>query len=180
MYQKKGYPRTQVKYVLNIDENAGRGTATFQITESPKVKIIEVDFVGAKAFPLKKLRKTIKTRKHWMFSWITGSGVFKDDQFEEDKEKLTEFYRDKGYIDFEIKDVQFVNPTPQTMIIRFILYEGTQYKVGSVKFTGNKLFSDGRNRPGPARRRMSGAAARPKSAPTVCRWTWAIFSLPGA
>ena len=50
MYQKKGYPRTQVKYVLNIDENAGRGTATFQITESPKVKILEVDFVGAKAF----------------------------------------------------------------------------------------------------------------------------------
>ena len=141
MYQKSGYPGTKVKYVLNIDENAGRGTATFQITESPKVKILEVDFVGAKAFPLKKLRKTIKTRKHWMFSWITGSGVFKDDQFEEDKEKLTELYRDKGYIDFEIKDVQFLNPTPRTMIIRFIVYEGTQYKVGSIKFSGNQLFS---------------------------------------
>ena len=90
---------------------------------------------------MKKLRKTIKTRKHWMFSWLTGSGVFKDEQFDEDKEKLTELYRDKGYIDFEIKDVQFLNPTPRTMIIRFILYEGTQYKVGSVKFTGNKLFT---------------------------------------
>ena len=152
MYQKSGYPRTEVKYVLNIDENAGRGTATFEITESPKVKIIEVEFVGAQAFPQKKLRKVIKTRKHWMFSWITGSGVFKEDQFEEDKEKLAEFYRDKGYIDFEIKDVQFVNPTPQTMIIRFILYEGTQYKVGAVKFTGNKLFTHGGHRPGPARR----------------------------
>jgi outer membrane protein insertion porin family len=141
MYQKKGYPRTQVKYLLNIDENAGRGTATFQITESPKVKILEVDFVGAKAFPVKKLRKTIKTRNRWMFSWLTGSGVFKDEQFDEDKEKLMELYRDKGYIDFEIKDVQFLNPTPRTMIIRFILYEGTQYKVGPVKFTGNKLFT---------------------------------------
>jgi outer membrane protein insertion porin family len=141
LYQKKGYPRTTVKYVLNIDETAGRGTVTFEITESPKVKILEVDFPGAKAFPLKKLRKTIKTRKHWMFSWLTGSGVLKDEQFEEDKEKLTELYRDKGYIDFEIKDVQFLNPTPRTMIIRFVLYEGTQYKVGSVKFTGNKLFT---------------------------------------
>jgi outer membrane protein insertion porin family len=141
LYQKKGYPRTQVKYVLNIDENAGRGTATFQITESPKVKILEVDFVGAKAFPVKKLRKAIKTRKHWMCSWLTGSGVFKDDQFDEDKEKLIELYREKGYIDFEIKDVQFLNPTPRTMVIRFVLYEGTQYKVGSVKFSGNKLFT---------------------------------------
>ncbi len=141
LYQKKGYQRTQVKYVLNIDETAGRGTVTFEIAESPKIKILEVDFPGAKAFPVKKLRKTIKTRNHWMFSWLTGSGVLKDEQFEEDKDKLTELYRDKGYIDFEIKDVQFVNPTPRTLIIRFILYEGTQYKVGSVKFTGNKLFT---------------------------------------
>ena len=141
MYQKSGYPHTVAKYVLNIDENAGIGTAAFQITESTKVKILEVDFIGAKAFTVRKLRKTIKTRKHWMFSWITGSGVFKDDQFEEDKEKLTALYRDKGYIDFENKDVQFLNPTPRTMIIRFVLSEGSQYKVGSVKFTGNKLFS---------------------------------------
>src|ERR1039457_4836956 len=124
LYQKKGYQRTQVKYVLNIDEPAGRGTVTFEITETPKVKILEVDFVGAKAFPVKKLRKTIKTRAHWMFSWITGSGVLKDDQFEEDKDKLTDLYREKGYIDFEIKDVQFVNPTPRPLIIRFVLYEG--------------------------------------------------------
>ena len=141
MYQKSGYPLTQVKYVLNIDENSGRGTATFEITESPKVKIIEVDFVGAKAYPQKKLRKVIKTRKHWMFSWITSSGVLKDEQFEEDQEKLKDYYRDHGYIDFEIKNVEYLNPTPRTLIIRLNVYEGVQYKVGSVKFTGNKLFS---------------------------------------
>src|SRR5882724_7754722 len=118
MYQKSGYPRTQVKYVLNIDENSGRGTATFEITESPKVKIIEVDFVGAKAYPQKKLRKVIKTRKHWMFSWITRSGFLKDEQFEEDQEKLKDYYRDHGYIDFEIKKVEYLNPTPRTLIIR--------------------------------------------------------------
>jgi outer membrane protein insertion porin family len=141
LYQKSGYQRTEVKYLLNIDENAGRGTATFQITESGKVKILEVDFVGANAVPQKKLRKVIKTRKHWMFSWLTGHGVFKDEQFDEDKEKLTEFYREKGYIDFEIKDVQILNPTPRTMVLRITIYEGTQYKIGSVTFTGNKLFT---------------------------------------
>src|ERR1039458_5689309 len=38
LYQKSGYPHTEVKYVLNIDENAGRGTATFQIDRKSKVK----------------------------------------------------------------------------------------------------------------------------------------------
>ena len=147
MYQKAGYPRTEVKPVSNVIEESGRATATFEITESPKVKIVEVDFVGAKAFSQRKLRKVMKTRRHWMFSWITGSGFLKDEQFEDDLEKLKEFYRDNGYIDFEIKEyapgvpVQFLNPTPRTMIIRFTIYEGSQYKVGSVKFTGNKIFT---------------------------------------
>src|SRR5262249_43849587 len=131
-YQKSGYPRTEVKYVLSIDENAGRGTATFEIKESKKVKIVEVQFLGAQAFPQKKLRKQVKTRKHWMFSWLTGHGFLKDDDFEEDHERLVDFYRDHGYIDFEIKDVRFENPTPKTMIVKFIVYEGTQYRVGSV------------------------------------------------
>lgn len=142
MYQKAGYPGTTAKYSIAIDEAAGRATATFTITESPKVKIARVDFVGAEAFSQRELRKVIKTRRRWMFSWITGSGVFKNDQFDDDKEKLTEFYRSKGYIDFEIKDVQFEHPTPRRLIIRIIVYEGRQYKVGAIKFIGNKLFSD--------------------------------------
>jgi len=141
LYQKKGYPRTTVKYTFSLEEATGRATATFEIHESPKVKIIEIDFAGAQAFPQKRLRKVLKTRKHWMFSWLTGSGYLKDEQFEDDKEKLIEFYRDHGYLDFEIKDVQFVNPSARTMVIRFNVSEGTQYKVGSIKFSGNKLFS---------------------------------------
>ncbi len=140
-YQKAGHSSTDVKYVLNVDENAGRGTATFEITESPKTKIVRVEFAGADAFSQKKLRKVIKTRKHWMFSWITGSGYLKDDQFEEDKEKLAAFYRERGYIDFELRDVQIESPTSKTMVLKLQIYEGRQYKVGAVTFTGNSIFS---------------------------------------
>ena len=140
MYQKSGYPRTQVKYSFNIDPDTGRATVTFEIVEAPKVKIVKVEFVGAQAFKQKKLRKVVSTRRHWMFSWLTGHGFLKDDDLQDDKEKLAEYYRDRGYIDFDLKDVQFVNPTARTMIVRFIVYEGARYKVGAVKFTGNKIF----------------------------------------
>jgi outer membrane protein insertion porin family len=141
LYEKYGYAGTPVKPVVNIDELAGRGTVTFEITESPKIKIKEVDFIGAAAFPQKTLRKEIKTRRHWMWSWITGSGVFKEDEFQEDRETLTDFYHNHGYLDFEIKDVKLEHPTTNTLVIRFYLYEGRQYKVGAVTFTGNKLFN---------------------------------------
>jgi outer membrane protein insertion porin family len=142
LYEKSGYPGTKVKYVVDIDEGAGRGTVTFQITEAPKVKIIQVEFIGASKFSQKELRKQLKTRRHWMFSWLTGSDLFKNDQFEDDRDQLIEFYRSHGYLDFEIKDVKFAYPTPNRMTIRFFVFEGRQYKVGSVKFVGDKIFNE--------------------------------------
>ena len=165
MYQKAGYPATTVKYSIAIEESTGRATATFDIVESPKVKITRVEFVNAQAFTQKQLRKVIKTRRHWMFSWITSSGVFKDEQFDEDKEKLGEYYRNKGYIDFDIKDVQFEHPTPRTLVIRIIVYEGRQYKVGSVKFTGNKLFTNAEIAEGIRRAQPNGLVKKTKLGP---------------
>ena len=79
-----------MKYVFDtFDEAAGRASVTFQIVESQKIRITQVEFIGATAFPQKELRKQIKTRAHWMFSWLTGSGVFKEDEFDDDKDALT-------------------------------------------------------------------------------------------
>ena len=60
-YQKKGYPNTQVKYVLNIDEAAGRGSAVIEIAESRKVKIERVEF-GRTAFSQKSCVRFLKRR----------------------------------------------------------------------------------------------------------------------
>jgi outer membrane protein insertion porin family len=149
LYEKYGYPETQVKYVFDtFDEEAGRASVTFQIVESQKIKITRVEFIGASAIPQKELRKQIKTRAHWTFSWLTGSGVFKQDDFDDDKDALADYYRNHGYLDFEIKDVKFEHPKPDTMVLQFYVYEGRQYKVGSVRFTGNKLFDDATIRAG--------------------------------
>jgi outer membrane protein insertion porin family len=142
LYEKYGYAGTKVKYSVDVDENAGTGTATFHITEARKVKIVKIEFIGARAFSQRELRKQIKTKERWMFSWLTGSDVFKQDQFADDKDALTQFYRGHGYLDFEIKNVKFVYPTPNTMVIQFFVFEGKQYKVGSVKFSGNQIFND--------------------------------------
>ncbi len=141
MYQKSGLQKTEVKPVPSINEELGRGIVTFEIVESPKVRIKEVLFDGAKEFTQRKLRRVAKTRRWWMFSWLTGSGKLKDDVFEEDKERLREFYSEQGYIDFELKDVKFESTQTNRMVVRFVVDEGTQYRVGGVRFEGNELFS---------------------------------------
>lgn len=141
LYQKYGYPDTTVKYSLTIDELTGHGIVTFNVTETPKIKILDVVFDGANAFSQKTLRKQIKTRRHTMWSWITDSGVLNSDDFAHDKDTLADYYHDHGYLDFEIQDIKMVHPTDKTLVIRFQVYEGRQYKVGSVKITGNTTYT---------------------------------------
>src|SRR5581483_8837523 len=93
------------------------------------------------AFTQKKLRGVLKTKRRWFFSFLTGTGVLKEDEFEDDKDRLTEFYQNEGYIDFEIKEVKFVNVKPNWMTIHLVISEGRQYKVGTVQFKGNTIFT---------------------------------------
>jgi outer membrane protein insertion porin family len=114
---------------------------TFEVTEAPKIRIKDVIFEGAEAFKQRTLRKQIKTRRWWMFSWLTGSGVLKEEQFAEDKEKLTRFYQNEGYIDFVIRNIEFEELGPKRMNIRFDVQEGQQYRVGAINFRGNTNFT---------------------------------------
>src|ERR1700677_130631 len=141
LYEKSGYQRTTVEALPPvIDEAAGRGSVTFEIHETPKIKIQDIIFVNA-TLPQKQLRKVLKTRRHWMFSWLTGSGVLKQDQFEDDKDSLIEFYQNKGYIDFAIQDIKFDFSSPKWMVIRIYVSEGKRYKVGNLDIKCNKPFT---------------------------------------
>ncbi len=140
-YQKKGFQNTTVDYVPLINEDRGQGSVTFEIVEAPKVKIDKVLFKGNQAFSQRKLRKVIKTRNRWAFSWLTGSGIFKEDQFEEDKEKLRQHYWESGYVDFTINDLEFSYPEKNKMVIEITIDEGQQYLVGDLRIQGNEIFS---------------------------------------
>lgn len=142
LYQQKGYSETKVKYVPVVDSQSGRATVRFEITEARKIKIKEIRFEGAYAFPEKRLQKVIKTRKRWFLSWLTGSGVLKEDQLDEDKFRLVDFYREEGYIDFQLKEVRTQEVEPGWIRIEFVVEEGNQYHVGSVEFEGNRIFDE--------------------------------------
>jgi len=76
LYEKSGLADTKVKYALNIEELTGQGTVIFQIEESPKVKIKDVEFLGATHFKQKALRSELKVRRRWMFSSSPAPAIF--------------------------------------------------------------------------------------------------------
>src|ERR1700722_1902341 len=144
LYEKAGYQKTTVTAQSSIiDDASGRATATIVINETPKIKIKDIVFVNVSTnFTQRELRKVFKkTRRRWMFSWATGSGVLKEDEFQDDKDSLVEFFQNKGYIDFAIQDVKFEDISPNWMIIRVVVSQGRLYKVGALDIKGNTIFT---------------------------------------
>ncbi|MBI4622454.1 MAG: outer membrane protein assembly factor BamA [Verrucomicrobia bacterium] len=142
-YQKAGYNQVSVTYTIERDRVGGFGTVVFKIREGAKVKIAEIKFAGNAHVKARKLRSEMETKRWWMFSWLTGSGRFKDDQFEDDLDKLRDYYREQGFLDVEIPQdkVLFNYPTPQRLQLVVNINEGRQYHVGDITFSGNKLFT---------------------------------------
>jgi outer membrane protein insertion porin family len=140
LYQKSGYPDIKVIYEVSIDKDTGKAILKFKVHEGERVYIRQIKFTGNKAFPDGRLLKILKTRRHWWGSWLAGTGVLKQEDFKEDLDKLRDFYDSNGYIDMEIRGTHTERVGPKWMVITIDLYEGTQYKVGTVTIDGNKLF----------------------------------------
>jgi outer membrane protein insertion porin family len=142
-YQKEGFNQVSVSYTVDRDRSTGLGTVVYKIREGKKVKIREIRFVGNAHIKAKVLRKEMDTKKWWLFSWLLDTGRFKDDTFQDDLDKLRDFYREQGYLDVEIPEekINFAYPKKDGLVITITVIEGRQYKVGEVTVTGNKLHS---------------------------------------
>ncbi len=144
LYQKDGFNQAQVTYAIDRNRNTGFGTVTFKIREGAKVRISAIKFVGNDHVKARKLKKEMETSSWHPFSWLTGGGRFKDDQFEEDLDKLRDYYKEQGFLDAEIAEdkVSFDYPTANKLVITVRVNEGKRYRVGDITFSGNKLYPE--------------------------------------
>jgi outer membrane protein insertion porin family len=143
LYQKAGYADAKVTYDVSMDRDTGKAVLKFLVKEGQRVFIKQIKISGNKAFPSKRLLKLMKTRKHWWGSWMSSTGVLKEEAFKEDLDKLRDFYRSNGYIDMEIRGTRVERSGTKWMIIYIDVFEGAQYKVGSIRIEGNTLFPAG-------------------------------------
>lgn len=146
-YREKGYWNTQVEIVEEItDEERNRVALTFIIDPGERIKVREFNFEGNEAFSDRRLRKSFDTIKQDRWWRIFRRHVYTQDDYEEGKQKLLQFYRDNGYRDARIiEDSVYVDTWrrgKEGVIFDFIVEEGAQYKVRNVTWEGNTVYTD--------------------------------------
>ncbi|MDP2319120.1 MAG: outer membrane protein assembly factor BamA [Acidobacteriota bacterium] len=118
----------------------------FDVQEGPKVKIRTINFSGNTQVSDGTLGKQMKsTKAHNWLSWIGGKGTYQAAKFEEDAEKIIEYYRNRGYITArvgtpEIKTIEdSEDKSTRWVELSVPVDEGPRYKVGEFSFDGNKI-----------------------------------------
>ena len=148
MLKEKGFPYADVTHTLTpISGGPKLVHLTFNMSEGPEVKIRRIDFDGNQAIDDGHLRKQMKHNKQrGMFSFITSRGTYHADKFEEDAERVTDFYRNQGYVranlgEPEVKTLQdSADKKIRWIELRIPVSEGKRYKVGTFVFDGNKVI----------------------------------------
>ncbi|MBI4824113.1 MAG: outer membrane protein assembly factor BamA [Nitrospirae bacterium] len=143
LYEKEGYPLAKVVPVIRmIDED--RQVLTYQIEEGDKVRIKTITIKGNKAISTRKIKRVMKTSKKSLFSFITGSGKYERANIEVDTTTIKDLYFDNGFIQAEVFEPDIVlSEDKKSIFITIEVREGEPYKISSIEFSGNKVFSDG-------------------------------------
>lgn len=137
LYESRGFFKVGVDYRTQINEYENTAKVTIVVDEREKIKIKKIYVEGNESFSDKEILKLISTRPDTLFT----SGIFKNDTFDEDLEKVGNFYHNKGYLDAALEGEFEYSPDKKHMYITLVINEGKIYHVGEISVAGNEIIS---------------------------------------
>jgi outer membrane protein insertion porin family len=141
-YEEKGYFLALASYKL-VDNKNGSVEVKFKIKEWDKVRVKKITILGNKALPDEELKNFMQTREESYFSFLSGSGNFKEINFQTDVERLKYLYKTRGYLQVNIQNPEVTASEDKKWIfITVRLTEGPQFTVNNISFNGELLFTE--------------------------------------
>ncbi len=139
LYQEKGYFNAAVTDSIGAHKDSGAPVLVYAINEGEKVSVKHVDFEGVTAVNTDELRKIMETKED---AWFRGAD-YKPKEFEDDKARIAQYYRSKGYLDVVVNDARLdFSPDGKALDIVIDVDEGPRYRVGNVTWEGNEIVAD--------------------------------------
>jgi len=139
-YIQKGFRFAEVKSDIDINEEAKEAVLYILIDEGAKYKIKSIKFSGNKTFPSRRLSKLVKTKPEFIF--LLRKGVFDEEKFQEDIDRLRGYYQAEGFLDVQVAPEYEYDRKDKKILISIKIEENSRYYTGDVKIKGNVLFPE--------------------------------------
>ena len=139
-YEEKGYYLAKISYEVKEIKN-GTVKVVFRIEENDQVLVKRISFIGNENLTSSYIKAYMLTREGGMFSSLSGSGTYKQDAFEQDIQRISLLYFNKGYVQAKVSRPEVtVTPDKKGVYISIRIEEGKQFNTGEVSFSGDLLF----------------------------------------
>ncbi|MBI4972042.1 MAG: outer membrane protein assembly factor BamA [Candidatus Omnitrophica bacterium] len=139
-YIQKGFRFAEVKSDVDVNQETKDAVLYILIDEGGKYKIKNVKFSGNKTFPPKRLARLVKTKPEFIF--LLRKGVFDEEKFQEDIDRVHAFYQAEGFLDAQVAPEYEYDRKNQKIFITIKVEENSRYYTGDVKIKGNVLFPE--------------------------------------
>lgn len=116
-----------------IRRSGNRVDLVFEIREGSVTEIERLSFTGNRAYSDRRLRQVLETKQAGLLRTFIGSDTFVGDRIAFDRQLLTDFYRSRGYIDFQVLGVSSeFSRERDAFFLTFNLREGQSFKFGQI------------------------------------------------
>jgi outer membrane protein insertion porin family len=139
-YNNRGkYNVTISPEVKTLDRN--RVDITLTIAEGKAAKIRDINLVGNEKYADKELRDSWESNTTSWLSWYRRDDQYSREKLSGDLEKLSNYYLDRGYVDFNIESTQVaISPDKKDIFLTANLAEGEIFKISSAAISGNTIL----------------------------------------
>jgi outer membrane protein insertion porin family len=130
------------KYAVRIDPKVeevpgNKVRIKIDVVEGDRARIRQINLVGNTAYDDEELLEAFELKTPNWLSWYRQDDRYSRESLQGDIEKLTSWYQDRGYANFEVESTQVaIAPEMDDIFITMNLHEGEVYKVGEVKVAG--------------------------------------------
>lgn len=115
-----------------IKREGGRVDLVFEVAEGKVTEVERLTFTGNRAFSDRRLRQVLQTKQAGLLRTFIQRDSYVPDRIEFDKQLLSDFYRSRGYIDFQVLGVASeFSRERDGFFLTFNLREGLQYRFGN-------------------------------------------------
>ena len=126
-----------------IRRSDNRVDVIFEIFEGGLTEIERIGIVGNKVFSDRRLRRVLDTKQAGFLRLFVRRDTFLTDRIEFDKRLLTDFYNARGYIDFQVNDVNAeLTEENNAYFVTFNVREGQMFRFGDVTLTSERSDID--------------------------------------
>ncbi len=132
VYRRSGYYAVQVDaQIIQLDNE--RVNLAFVIQEGQETKVLNITFIGNRAFSDSQLRSAVTTTETNFLSFLKSTDVYDPDRLNLDRELLRRYYLKNGYADARVVSaVADLDREGKGFFITFTVEEGELYQYGNI------------------------------------------------